>query len=212
MPAQTASRTRTRLEPEARQTQILDHAAKLIAAEGLSSVSMERIAKEAGVSKALVYNYFSSQTNLLRALLKRDLERVQKEQMHAAMSARTFPELVRNTTHIALIEIEGRGALVRRLLSEPSLADAVGTVRTHEHDTNARYLAKRIAKEFKISVADALPLTEIGLGLTIAAGDYLQKSRAPRTDVEDMTVAMIIAAVKAGASQCKKRSRTTKRR
>ena len=97
MPAHaTVSRTRTRLDPEARQAQILDHAARLIGAEGLASVSMERIARAAGISKALVYNYFSSQTVLLRALLKRDLERVQQEQMHAATSATTFPELVRN--------------------------------------------------------------------------------------------------------------------
>ncbi len=213
MPAHaTVSRTRTRLDPEARQAQILDHAARLIGAEGLASVSMERIARAAGISKALVYNYFSSQTVLLRALLKRDLERVQQEQMHAATSATTFPELVRNTTHIALIEVERRGAFVRRLLNEPSLADAVGTVRTHEHDTNVRYLAKRIAKEFKVSLADALALTEVGLGLTIAAGDYLQKSGAPRADVEAMTVAMIIGAVKAGAAQCQKRSSSLKRR
>ena len=213
MPAHaTVSRTRTRLDPEARQAQILDHAARLIGAEGLASVSMERIARAAGISKALVYNYFSSQTVLLRALLKRDLERVQQEQMHAATSATTFPELVRNTTHIALIEVERRGAFVRRLLNEPSLADAVGTVRAHEHDTNVRYLAKRIAKEFKVSLADALALTEVGLGLTIAAGDYLQKSGAPRADVEAMTVAMIIGAVKAGAAQCQKRSSSLKRR
>ncbi len=207
MPARIAPRPRTRLEPEARQAQILDHAARLIAAEGLSGVSMERVAREAGISKALVYNYFSSQTNLLRSLLRRDLERIQREQMHAAMSARTFPELVRNTTHIALVEVEKRGAFVRRLLNEPSLADAVGTVRTHEHDTNVRYLAKRIVKEFDVSLADALRLTEIGLGLTIAAGDYLQKSGAPRVDVEEMTIAMIIGAVKSGAAQCRKKSR-----
>lgn len=173
---------------------------------------MERIAREAGVSKALVYNYFSSQTMLLRALLKRDLERVQQEQMHAAMSAKTFPDLVRNTTHIALVEIERRGAFLRRLLSEPSLADAVGTVRTHEHDANVRYLAKRISREFGVSMADALALTEIGLGLTIAAGDYLQKSGAPRVEVEEMTIAMIIGAVKAGAARHRKRTRSTSAR
>jgi TetR/AcrR family transcriptional regulator, fatty acid biosynthesis regulator len=167
---------------------------------------MERVAREAGVSKALVYNYFSNQTNLLRALLKRDLERVQREQMRAALSAKTFSDLVRNTTHIALVEVEKRGAFLRRLLSEPSLSDAAGTVRTHEHDANVRYLAKRIAKEFKVSIGDALQLTEVGLGLTIAAGDHLQKSGAARADVEDMTVAMIIGAVKAGAAQRRSRA------
>lgn len=168
---------------------------------------MERVAREAGVSKALVYTYFSSQTNLLRSLLRRDLERIQREQMHAAMTARTFPELVRNTTHIALVEVEKRGAFVRRLLNEPSLVDAVDTVRTPEHDTNVRYLAKRLSKEFDVSMADALRLTEIGLGLTIAAGDFLQKSRAPRIDIEEMTIAMIIGAVKGGVAQCRRRSR-----
>jgi TetR/AcrR family transcriptional regulator, fatty acid biosynthesis regulator len=212
MPASTAARPRTRLEPEARQAQILDHAARLVAEEGLSGFRMDRVARDAGVSKALVYNYFSSQTNLLRSLLKRDLERIQRDQMHAAMSARTFPELVRNTTHIALLEAEKRGAFVRRLLSEPSLADAVDTVRTPDHDTNVRYLARRIAKEFGIVMADALRLTEIGLGLTIAAGDYLQKSGAPRNEVEDATVSMIIGAVKAGAAQSRRKSRGAVRR
>lgn len=212
MPARTAARPRTRLEPEARQAQILDHAARLVAEEGLSGFSMDRVARDAGVSKALVYNYFSSQTNLLRSLLKRDLERIQRDQMHAAMSARTFPELVRNTTHIALLEAEKRGAFVRRLLNEPSLVDAVDTVRTPDHDTNVRYLARRISKEFGIVLADALRLTEIGLGLTIAAGDYLQKSGAPRSEVEDITVSMIIGAVKAGAAQCRRKSRSAAKR
>lgn len=199
-----AAKRRTRLEPGLRQSLILDHAARLIAAEGVSGVSMERVAREAGVSKALVYNYFSSQTNLLKALLRRDLERVQIEQMRAATSAKTFPDLVRNTTHTALVEVENRGAFLRRLLSEPALADAVDTVRTHEHSSNARYLAKRIAKEFDVSFPDALHLTEIGLGLTIAAGEHLQKTGASRAAVEDITVAMIIGAVKAGAARCRR--------
>jgi len=207
MASTPAPKIRTRLAPEARQAHILDHAARLIAAEGLSALSMERIAREAGVSKALVYNYFSNQRTLLQSLLRRDLERIQAEQMHAATSARTFPELVRNTTHVALVEVERRGAFLRRLLDEPSLTNAVETVRTHEHDGNARYLAKRVAKEFDISLADALRLTEIGLGLTIAAGDYLQKTGAPLAEVEDVTVAMIIGAVKSGASQAKRKGR-----
>ena len=56
-------------------------------------------------------------------------------------------------------------------------------------------------------MADALRLTEIGLGLTIAAGDYLQKSRAPRADVEEMTIAMIMGAVKAGVAHSRRKAR-----
>ncbi len=211
MSASTASKRRTRLDPEVRQEQILDHTARLIATEGVSGVSMERVAQESGVSKALIYSYFSSQTNLLKSLLRRDLERVQREQMHAATSAQTFPELVRNTTHTALVEVEKRGAYLRRLLNEPMLRGVGDTVRTHEHDSNVRYLAKRVSKEFDVSIADALRLTEIGLGLTIAAGDYLQKTGASRAEVEEMTIAMIIGAVKAGAAQCRRRAGNTRK-
>ncbi len=206
MPTATTSKRRTRLDPGVRQDQILDHTARLIAAEGISAVSMERVAQESGVSKALIYSYFSSQTNLLKSLLRRDLERVQRDQLHAATSAQTFSELVRNTTHTALVEVEKRGAYLRRLLNEPALSGVGDTVRTHEHDSNVRYLAKRLAKEFNISVGDALRLTEIGLGLTIAAGEYIQSAGAARAEVEELTVSMIIGAVKAGAAQCRRRA------
>lgn len=206
MPTATTSKRRTRLDPGVRQDQILDHTARLIAAEGISAVSMERVAQESGVSKALIYSYFSSQTNLLKSLLRRDLERVQRDQLHAATSAQTFPELVRNTTHTALVEVEKRGAYLRRLLNEPALSGVGDTVRTHEHDSNVRYLAKRLAKEFNISVGDALRLTEIGLGLTIAAGEYIQRAAAARAEIEELTVSMIIGAVKAGAAQCRRRA------
>lgn len=160
---------------------------------------MERLAREAGISKALVYAYFDSRKSLLVALLEADLNRIQAEQARAAQSARTFCELVQVTTHIALSEIERRGALLRRLLNEPSLTDAAGLVRMKGHDANARYLARRIQKEFGIPHAEALKLTEIGLGLTIAAGELIQRGGARREDIEDTTCAMIIGAVRAGA-------------
>lgn len=190
-------RTRTRLAPEIRRDQILDHAGRIIASEGLNGVSMERIAREAGISKALIYAYFSNQTELLKDLLHRDLERIQGDQMAAATSARTFAELVRNTTHVALLEAERRGGLISLLLAEPSL----DTVRTHRHASNVRYLARRIAEEFAVTMPDALALTDIGLGLTMAAGDLIRKSGARREDIEDMTVSMIIGAVRSGAAQ-----------
>ena len=69
------------------------------------------------------------------------------------------------------------------------------------HDANARYLARRIQREFDIAYAHALKLTEIGLGLTIAAGELIQRGGALREEVEETTCAMIIGAVTAGAEK-----------
>lgn len=199
------SRTRTRMAPEERRGRILESAARLIATEGLEVASMERVAKAAGVSKGLVYAYFENRMGLLTQLLEADLSRIQAEQARAAQGAQTFPELVRATTHIALSEIERRGPLLRRLLNEPSLTDAIGLVRMRGHDENARYLARRIQREFDVSLQHALNLTEIGLGLTIAAGDLIQRGGARREDIEETTCAMIIGAVRAGAETIRAR-------
>jgi AcrR family transcriptional regulator len=193
------------MAPEERRGQILECAARLITSEGLDVLSMERVANEAGVSKALVYAYFESRIGLLAQLLEADLNRIQAEQARAAQGAQTFPELVKATTHIALSEIERRGPLLRRLLNEPSLTGAVGLVRMRGHDANARYLARRIQREFDITYGQALKLTEIGLGLTIAAGELIQRGGALREEIEETTCAMIIGAVRAGAEKIRAR-------
>ncbi len=54
---QTAKPRRTRLAPEERSQLILDAAAQIVVNEGVSAVNMDRLGRDAGISKALVYNY-----------------------------------------------------------------------------------------------------------------------------------------------------------
>lgn len=57
-----------------RKHQILDVALKLFASLGYHETSMSRIAAEAGISKGLIYNYFSSKKSLLKTLMRRGVE------------------------------------------------------------------------------------------------------------------------------------------
>jgi len=52
---------------------ILNAAFMLMAKNGYESTSISQIAKEAGVSKGLMYNYFSSKEELLQALINKTL-------------------------------------------------------------------------------------------------------------------------------------------
>lgn len=211
MPPAAKAKPRTRLDPELRQSQILDHAARLIDEHGLAGFSMERVAKEAGISKALVYAYFANQTALLQALLLREMRRIQREQLNAAEATKAFPDMVRKTTHIALCEVESRGTFIQRLLSEPSVAAAMGSARANEHSANVSYLARRIAVAYGIALSDALPIAEIGLGLSHAAGDYLKRTDASREEIEELTSAMIIGAVRAAATLKARKPRRKRR-
>jgi AcrR family transcriptional regulator len=64
-----------RMPPEERREQLLDATLSLIAAKGYESVSMEGIARKAGVTKPVVYDLFGSLADLLEALLEREEER-----------------------------------------------------------------------------------------------------------------------------------------
>ncbi len=192
-----ATKQRKRLAPEERQSSILDHAAEIVAVEGLSAVTMERVATAAGVSKSLVYVYFQSTTELLQNLLQRELKRLRRRQAHAAENARTFREMVRQVTHAYLSYIEERGLIIHRLQNEPSVAQGTGNPTDYNHDAAVAYVAEIVSDNFDIPMELAIPASAISFGLPIAAGDYLDMKDADLKTIEDLTVTMIIGCVEA---------------
>ncbi len=71
-PARRYSPRRPRTE---RREQLLDATLSLVDGYGLSAFSIEGVAREAGLTKSVVYATFGSGEELLRALLDRELER-----------------------------------------------------------------------------------------------------------------------------------------
>ena len=64
-----------RLPPKERRAQVLDVALRIINEQGFAAVSMESIAREAGVTRPVVYSAFPNLQVLLAALLKREQRR-----------------------------------------------------------------------------------------------------------------------------------------
>ena len=61
----------TRLDPAERRDQILDTANALFAERGYEDVSIEDIAKEAGVTRGLIHHYFGGRKDVYLALIER---------------------------------------------------------------------------------------------------------------------------------------------
>jgi len=59
------------MAPEERQAQIVDAAAKLFAEKGFDGTSIDDIAEACGVAPGLIYHYFDSKTDILKALMER---------------------------------------------------------------------------------------------------------------------------------------------
>jgi AcrR family transcriptional regulator len=182
---------RSRLAPEKRRSLILDRAAEVIASEGVSALSMDRVAREAGISKSLVYNYFPNLTDLLRQLLHRELRRLRRLQAAAAESAATFEGLVRGVTHVYLKYIDERGLIIERLQAEPSVS-AIHDPTEYSRDVAVGYLAEIVAEHFGLPADMARAATEISFGLPATAGAYLLHGHMSREALEDLTVSMIV--------------------
>ncbi len=179
-----------RLDPEVRKHMILDRAAALVAAEGVSAVTMDRVGREAGVSKPLVYAYFQNVTTLLQELLLRDQRRLWDQQTIAVSAAKDFDELIRLTTGTYLSHVESSGIHIQRLMNEPAVA---AVLQKHEHERRQRvvdFLAKEMARTLSIPRDIANLVIELSLGMTGSAGEMVSRGAVSRKKIEEILVCL----------------------
>lgn len=121
------------MPPEQRREQLIDAALGVILEHGYGGVSIEAIARAAGVTRPVVYDHFPDLPRLIHALVKRE-ERYSLEQLDQVVppvpdpdglndpvdllagAVRRFLDAVMDrptTWHLILLPLEGTPALVR---------------------------------------------------------------------------------------------------
>lgn len=191
-PANSKRPQRKRLDPEVRRDLILDAAAALVISEGLTAVSMERIARDALVSKALVYSYFGNQNTLMSELLLREYRAFQQKSREAAKNVVGLEPLVQATTRAYLDHVAARGSLVQRLMMEPAIAHRLQEVESADRMVTAAFFAEKIAAERGVDPSKAYVAAQLLMGLTGAAGDHLVSAEANVDELAPLVVSMIM--------------------
>ena len=189
-----------RLPPEERREQLLDAALALIAEKGYESVSMEGIARQAGVTKPVVYDLFGTLADLLEALLEREEERALNQ------LAELMPAPAENADP-AKILVDGLDAFLRAVETRPDawrlslmpLEAQPGIVRKHvERDRTA--IAKQLAAivrwgvgqlEVPISDVELLVETIIVLAQEGARNHLADPERYPRERLTAFTASLL---------------------
>jgi TetR/AcrR family transcriptional regulator, fatty acid biosynthesis regulator len=182
---------RKRLAPEERRTLILDHTADIIARDGVATLSIESIGKEAGISKSLVYAYFPNLISLLRELYQREMRQLRRRQAAAAEHVESMEQLVRSITHAYLRYIDERGLIIERLQAEPSVSDHHDPT-DFNRDAAVDYLTDIVLRFYNLPRPIARAATNISFGLSASAGSYLHRHDLDLGTLEDITVAMVL--------------------
>jgi AcrR family transcriptional regulator len=133
-----------RMPPEQRREQLLDAALSVIVEQGYSGVSIEAIARAAGVTRPVVYDHFPNLARLLHAVVERE-ERYSLEQLDAVVpdmpAERNPAELLSNGVRRFLDAVLSRPATWRIILLP--LEGTPTIVREHV-ETNRQRMVERI--------------------------------------------------------------------
>lgn len=189
--ALTGIQKRTRLSPQARADQILDQAADLIQREGLSAVTMERLAKDAGISKGLVYNYFPSRDALLAALLQKEQAQLRDRGMAEALRVDSFEALIAGTTRLYLAQTYERGAVILPLLADPSVSRLLHDTLRAERDRTIRYFVRAVRRQYGLDLVTAITAVDTLMTLTGAMGRLVASGSVTVEDGTQMCVQLL---------------------
>ena len=194
-------RTRTRLTPAARRDQILDVAARLIVEEGLQAATMEQLARSAGISKALVYNYFATRDVLLGALLQREQAELGARGMGAALQAESFPELIAQTTRLYLEHVRDRGPLIAALLGDPATAALMEAESRVSRDQTVRYFVRATRRAYGLPLPQAIAAVDLLMAVTDRAGRLVAQGDLDLPTAVDMCLKIALGGLEQLARQ-----------
>jgi len=154
-----------RLARSERRELLLDAAARLLAGGDAESVTMEAVAAQAGVSRALVYKHFENRHDLLAALYERESGR-----LHAALAADVeaagdlagmFGALIRG----AVAAQASRGPAFAVLASSGARTRAQREVQRRRDERTLRYFTRHAVEELGMDERSAA----LGVGIALNA-------------------------------------------
>lgn len=185
-----------RLDPDARRRQILDGARRLFTTRPYAEVSVTAIAREAGVSRALVTHYFGGKRDLFVAVL-RDLLQIGQAVPRPAPDL-PIEETVRRNVRAWLDFMEGNQELLfalaagTALMRDPEVARLVDEARDGIVD---RMLRNHFGD--REPPAAARVVLRAGTGLTqVAVADWLWARRSTREQAEVLVAESLLALVR----------------
>jgi AcrR family transcriptional regulator len=141
---------RRRLTPDERRKEILDAAYRLVLRGGISTLTMEKVAKEAGASKALLYSYFPNLSGLLQQLYKRELNRLQKQQIESLTSPHGFEDMVKLTARINREHQSDRQLLIKHLEADATVRNTMARTDQKNRTKVIGFLSNEITENYDI--------------------------------------------------------------
>ena len=195
MAAEGATETvavRRRMRGDDRRQQLLDAAATLLVEHGAAAMSMERLAVEAGVSKALPYKHFVNSEQVLAELYRRETIALGRAVWRALAAAPTDSDTIRVSIRAYLDEVIARGPILSALSRPGSTISSVAD----PGQAGIVFEVEVLNRFHGVDRQRAKAIAGIVQGAVVGAAGTLQAGHGTRQDLEDDLVSVITTLVR----------------
>ncbi len=195
-PADTTTTLR-RMTRAQRREHFLDVAAELVVDTGIESVTMERVAANAGVSKALGYAYFDNSDELLAALFEREMAFLDQRVATGMAAAQSFEDRIRANLSAIFDTLAERGALVGTLLQVTPPDGSMDDRRKARDRSVEDFFTAMVESEYGLPRRAALVAANVYMAASLGAINLWIHRRASRRYLTDTFVTLVLGGIQA---------------
>lgn len=187
---------RKRLPIEARKAQMLDIAGRLCLEEGIDEVSLNRVAREAGISEAQAHNCFARRIDMLSALARREIEEYEISRRAVVQRGRDrMTQIVMSTVNY-LSEAGRRGALLQALLLEPDVREIMRRDFEITRSMVSKPIVQAMSSSYGMSEEEAYGSNWLVTAISLRAGSLVSAGHLTAENAIRLCLPMVMGSIR----------------
>lgn len=185
-----------RLQSSARRDALLDTAVALVRADGVQVVSMETVAKRAGMSRPLVYKHFANRDELLAAAYRREASQLHRDLTAEVSAAGTVEEMYQALLRGSMRATVERGQILIALRAAGGWNRDIRREQRSRDRKTVRAFAALAARQYGLERRRATSVTAVLLGAldAVLAQWRVGPTEENKAILEETYLAMVVAA------------------
>ncbi len=190
---------RKRLPIEERRAQMLNIAGRLCLDEGIDEVSLNRVAREAGISEAQAHNCFARRIDLLSALARREIEEYEVSRRNVVLRGRDRMTQIVISTVNYLSEAGRRGALLQALLLEPEVRELMRADFERTRTMVSKPIVQAMSSSYGMSEEEAYGSNWLVTAISLRAGSLVSAGHLSTENAIRLCLPMVMGSIRSHA-------------
>jgi AcrR family transcriptional regulator len=183
------TRSKRRMRAPERREQLLQVARKVFAKGGYQTVTMDDVARQAGVTKPILYDHFPSKRDLYQGLLEADLTALEERIRTAIETSSGNRERIRGSFQAYFDFVDDEGAGFRLLMkeavgAEEEFRDLIGRFRERVLAMVTEVMTRESRGNLSRKEAEEVALGLIGMAEVVAQHEPGRSKRERRKTVD----------------------------